>query len=236
MLNPRKSFLPHKGGDTTYSIEYPNEHTTMLTTLEDLVPEILARAAGTPRLIVAIAGPPGSGKSTASASLCAAINLREADAAVVVPMDGFHLDNAILDALDLRKRKGSPPTFDVAGFEVLLRRLRETREDVVIPLFDRKLDLARAGAGIVKADQRILLVEGNYLLLNQPPWDRLAPLFDLTIFLDVDRLELENRLVQRWLAHGHNVGSAQARALSNDMPNAELVLEESRAADYTVKN
>ena len=138
--------------------------------------------------------------------------MQEADAAVVVPMDGFHLDNAILDALDLRKRKGSPPTFDVAGFEVLLRRLRETREDVVIPLFDRKLDLARAGAGIVKADQRILLVEGNYLLLNQPPWDRLAPLFDVTIFLDVDRLELENRLVQRWLAHGHNVGSAQARA------------------------
>ncbi|MBB3236562.1 nucleoside triphosphate hydrolase [Phyllobacterium endophyticum] len=208
----------------------------MLTTLEDLVPEILARAAETSRLIVAIAGPPGSGKSTVSASLCAAINLQEPDAAVVVPMDGFHLDNAILDAMDLRKRKGSPATFDVAGFEVLLRRLRETREDVVIPLFERKLDLARAGAGIVKADQRILLVEGNYLLLDQSPWDRLAPYFDLTLFLDVDRLELENRLVQRWLAHGHNVGSAQKRAWSNDIPNAELVLEKSRPADYVVRN
>ncbi len=208
----------------------------MLIKLEDLVPEILARAAGIPRLIVAIAGPPGAGKSTAAASLCAAINMQDEAAAVVVPMDGFHLDNAILDAMDLRKRKGSPPTFDCAGFEVLLRRLRETREDVVIPLFDRKLDLARAGAGIVKADQRVLLVEGNYLLLDQPPWNRLAPLFDVTIFLDVDRLELENRLVHRWLTHGYNVGSAQARALSNDMPNAELVLEESRAADYTVQN
>jgi len=208
----------------------------MPTTLEDLVPEILARAAETSRLIVAIAGPPGSGKSTVSASLCAAINLQEPDAAVVVPMDGFHLDNAILDAMDLRKRKGSPATFDVAGFEVLLRRLRETREDVVIPLFERKLDLARAGAGIVKADQRILLVEGNYLLLDQSPWDRLAPYFDLTLFLDVDRLELENRLVQRWLAHGHNVGSAQKRAWSNDIPNAELVLEKSRPADYVVRN
>lgn len=208
----------------------------MLTTLEDLVPELLSRAAGIPRLIVAIAGPPGAGKSTAAASLCAAINMQSEAAAAVVPMDGFHLDNAILDAMDLRKRKGSPPTFDCAGFEVLLRRLRETREDVVIPLFDRKLDLARAGAGIVKADQRILLVEGNYLLLNQQPWDRLAPLFDVTIFLEVDRLELENRLVHRWLTHGYNVGSAQARALSNDMPNAELILEESRDADYTVRN
>lgn len=208
----------------------------MLITLEDLVPEILARAAGIPRLIVAIAGPPGAGKSTVAATLCAAINAREPVAAAVVPMDGFHLDNAVLDAQNLRKRKGSPPTFDCAGFEVLLKRLRDINEDIVIPLFDRKLDLARAGAGIVRAGKRILLVEGNYLLLNQPPWDRLAPLFDVTVFLEVDRLDLENRLVQRWLGFGYNVGSAQARALSNDMPNAELVLEESRVADYTVRN
>jgi pantothenate kinase len=208
----------------------------MLITLDDLVPELLARAAKTNRLIVAIAGPPGAGKSTVAATLCAAINARDPVAAAVVPMDGFHLDNAILDARNLRKRKGSPPTFDCAGFEVLLTRLRSTSEDVVIPLFDRKLDLARAGAGIVMASQRILLVEGNYLLLNLPPWDRLAPLFDVTIFLDVDRIELENRLVQRWLGFGHNVGSAQQRALSNDLPNAELVVEESRDADFTISN
>jgi pantothenate kinase len=208
----------------------------MLTTLEDLVPEILARAAGTSRLILAIAGPPGSGKSTFSEQLCVALNERAEGAAVVVPMDGFHLDNAVLDRLDLRKRKGSPPTFDCAGFEVMLKRLREGGADIVIPLFDRRLDLARAGADIVKSNQRILLVEGNYLLLDQAPWDRLAPYFDLTLFLDVDRLELENRLVQRWLAHGHNVGSAQKRAWSNDIPNAELVLEKSRPADYVVRN
>ncbi|SFJ27330.1 Panthothenate kinase [Phyllobacterium sp. CL33Tsu] len=208
----------------------------MMITVEDLVPELLARAARTDRLIVAIAGAPGAGKSTASAALCKAINAREPGAAIVVPMDGFHLDNAILDAMNLRKRKGSPPTFDCAGFEALLNRLRHIGDDVVIPLFDRKLDLARAGADIVRAGQRILLVEGNYLLLDQAPWDRLAPLFDVTVFLEVDRLELENRLVQRWLGLGHNVGSAQQRALSNDMPNAELVLEESREADFTIRN
>lgn len=205
-------------------------------TAQDLVSAILARAADTKRLVVAIAGPPGAGKSTVSATLCAAINARDPDAAVVVPMDGFHLDNAILDARDMRKRKGSPPTFDCAGFEVMLTRLREGGEDIVIPLFDRKLDLARAGADIVKADQRILLVEGNYLLLDQAPWNRLEPLFDMTVFLQVDRLELENRLVQRWLGFGYNVGSAQARALSNDMPNADLVLEHSRPADFILKN
>jgi pantothenate kinase len=208
----------------------------MMITVEDLVLELLARAARTDRLIVAIAGAPGAGKSTASAALCEAINAREPGAAIVVPMDGFHLDNAILDAMNLRKRKGSPPTFDCAGLEALLNRLRHIGDDVVIPLFDRKLDLARAGADIVRAGQRILLVEGNYLLLDQAPWDRLAPLFDVTVFLEVDRLELENRLVQRWLGLGHNVGSAQQRALSNDMPNAELVLEESREADFTIRN
>lgn len=208
----------------------------MMITVEDLVPELLVRAARTDRLIVAIAGAPGAGKSTASAALCEAINAREPGMAIVVPMDGFHLDNAILDAMNLRKRKGSPPTFDCAGFEALLKRLRNIGDDVVIPLFDRKLDLARAGADIVRAGQRILLVEGNYLLLDQAPWDRLAPLFDVTVFLEVDRLELENRLVQRWLGLGHKVGSAQQRALSNDMPNAELVLEESREADFTIRN
>ncbi|QND54916.1 nucleoside triphosphate hydrolase (plasmid) [Phyllobacterium sp. 628] len=208
----------------------------MNITIEDLVPVILARAAETKRLIVAIAGPPGAGKSTVSAALCEAINTIEADAAVVVPMDGFHLDNAILEARDQRKRKGSPSTFDCAGLEILLKRLRAGEDEVVIPLFDRKLDLARAGAGIVRGDQRILLVEGNYLLLNEHPWDRLAPLFDMTVFLQVDRIEMENRLVQRWLGFGYNVGSAQQRAQSNDIPNAELVLSASRPADYTVTN
>ncbi|MHC1550748.1 nucleoside/nucleotide kinase family protein [Phyllobacterium sp. K27] len=212
------------------------DHGQEVVTTQELVTAILARAADTKRLVVAIAGPPGAGKSTVSAKLCAAINERDPGAAVVVPMDGFHLDNAILDAQDMRKRKGSPPTFDCAGFEVMLKRLREGGEDIVIPLFDRKLDLARAGADIVRADQRILLVEGNYLLLDQAPWDRLEPLFDLTVFLQVDQLELENRLVQRWLGFGYNVGSAQARALSNDMPNANLVLEHSRPADFILKN
>ncbi|MBC8716179.1 nucleoside/nucleotide kinase family protein [Ochrobactrum sp. Marseille-Q0166] len=202
---------------------------------ESLPEEILTKLSNSDgRLIVAIAGPPGAGKSTFSEYLRDAINKGGTEPAVIVPMDGFHLDNAILDERGLRSRKGSPPTFDCAGFADLLGRLKNASEDVVIPVFDRTLDLARAGAAIVHADHRILLVEGNYLLLDQQPWTKLTPFFDMTIFLEVPFAELERRLIQRWLDHGHTEVAARERAFSNDIPNAELVVSTSRNANYVV--
>lgn len=182
--------------------------------------------------MVAIAGPPGAGKSTLSQALCSGLNGGAGDGpATVVPMDGFHLDNAILEARGLLPRKGAPETFDVDGFEAVLRRIRRKRREVAIPLFDRRLDLARAGGAVVAPRHRIVLVEGNYLLVDRPPWDRLAGLFDLTIFLDVPHAELERRLVQRWLDHGHTPAAARRRALANDVPNADFVVAFSRPAD-----
>jgi pantothenate kinase len=202
---------------------------------EKLPAEILSKLSNTDgRLIVAIAGPPGAGKSTISEYLRDAINKGGVGSAVIVPMDGFHLDNAILEERGLRSRKGSPPTFDCAGFAALLGRLKNASEDVIIPAFDRTLDLARAGAAIVRVDHQILLVEGNYLLLNQEPWTELASFFDMTIFLEVPFSELERRLIQRWLDHGHTEDAARQRALSNDIPNAELVVSSSRDANYIV--
>lgn len=202
---------------------------------DTLAAEILVRhSQADGRLIVAVAGPPGAGKSTLSEHLRDAINRGGEGPFVVVPMDGFHLDNAILDRRGLRPRKGAPQTFDCAGFAALLQRLRGTAEDVVIPVFDRALDLARAGASIVRADHGILLVEGNYLLLDEEPWTRLAPFFDMTVYLDVPLPELERRLVQRWLDHGHDEAAARVRALSNDIPNAERVVSRSRPADFVL--
>ena len=202
---------------------------------EALPSEILARLAEADgRLMVAIAGPPGAGKSTLSDDLRTALNRGGEGPAVVVPMDGFHFDNVILDQRGLRSRKGSPLTFDCTGFAALLERLRGASEDVVIPVFDRSLDLARAGASIVRADHRIVLVEGNYLLLDQEPWSRLASFFDMTIYLDVPLAELERRLMQRWLDHGHDDQAARKRAFSNDIPNAELVVSSSRKADFVI--
>ena len=89
-------------------------------------------------------------------------------------------------------------------------------------------------AEIVSADVRFVLVEGNYLLLDEEPWSRLAPLFDFTIFVDVPRAELEHRLCRRWHEHGRSEEDALAWIATNDLPNIERVLARRRPADMVV--
>ncbi|CUW43630.1 putative fructose transport system kinase [Brucella vulpis] len=202
---------------------------------EALPSEILARLAKTGgRLIVAIAGPPGAGKSTLSDYLLHAINKGGNAPSIIVPMDGFHIDDVILEQRGLLDRKGSPPTFDCAGFSSLLQHLKGAEEEIFIPVFDRSLELSRAAASVVGPEHRILLVEGNYLLLDREPWSRLAPFFDMTVYLDVPFAVLERRLTDRWLGFGFDAEMARNRALSNDIPNAELVAAQSRKAGFVV--
>jgi pantothenate kinase len=195
---------------------------------------IREKARDTPRFMVAIAGAPGSGKSTLAGKLRDALNAAE-ESAVVVPMDGFHFDDVVLNARGQRSRKGAPFTFDVAGFEVTLRRIRAREPAVAIPVFDRSLELSRAAADIVEAETRFILIEGNYLLLDQTPWTGLRQYFDLTIYLDVPYAELERRLIDRWLGHGFDMAYARNWIASNDGPNVQTVLEDSAGADITLK-
>ena len=195
----------------------------------DLAREITTRGAAADRFIVAVAGPPGAGKSTLAGDVAKAIGA----GARVVPMDGFHFDNAVLDRLGLRSRKGAPETFDALGFVHLMRRLR-AGEDAAIPVFDRDADLSRAGADLVTGADKYLIVEGNYLLLNDTPWTDLAPLFDLTLFIDVPEAELDRRLVERWDHHGKTPAGARHWIDSNDMPNIRRVTKGSRQADIVI--
>ena len=188
------------------------------------------------RLIVAIVGAPGAGKSTLAETLCTELNSVEDPArqtrAVVVPMDGFHLDNVILEQRGQMAVKGSPQTFDVHGFHSLVERLAgPVDQPVYVPLFDRAADLSRNAAQCVDSVHEVVILEGNYLLLKHGGWQTLAPLFDLRVFLDVPFDVLESRLVQRWLDHGLSAEEARTRALSNDIPNAHTVVEDSAEAD-----
>lgn len=175
-----------------------------------------------PRVLVALVGAPASGKSTLASELARRLNLQKCSA-TVVPMDGFHLDNAILDARELRPRKGAPETFDAHGFISLVKRLKDKAE-VIAPAFDRTRDLSVAGAIAVSADTRVVIVEGNYLMFDEDPWRDLAPLWDLTARLDVPMDQLRARLIQRWLSLNLSRAAATRRAESNDIPNAERIV------------
>jgi len=112
-----------------------------------------------------------------------------------------------------------------------LQRLRQREDSVVVPAFDRELDVAKAGVARIDRSIRYIVCEGNYLLVDQDPWRRLAPLFDLTVMIETPRAELERRLTQRWLDHGRDHAEALAWVQSNDMPNADYVMSKSADAD-----
>jgi pantothenate kinase len=196
--------------------------------LDGICEEILQRAATFQRFVVGIAGPPGAGKSTLASKLAAKLG-----DAIVLPMDGFHYDNAVLDQLGLRHRKGAPETFDYRGFAAILKRIRDREPAVAIPVFDRTIDLARAGAAIVDQRTKFIVVEGNYLFYESP-WSDLAYCFDLSIYLDVPRDELHRRLMQRWLDLGRTSEQASHWVATNDMPNVDRVIAFRRQADLTL--
>lgn len=187
---------------------------------------------GPARVLVAISGAPASGKTTLADELARRLNAQKCET-VVVPQDGFHLDNQVLEASGQLNRKGAPHTFDGAGFVHLVRRLKE-RSDVAVPVFDRTRDIAIAGARIVPASAEVVIVEGNYLLYDDAPWFNLAPLWTLSVRLDVPIEDLRARLIQRWLGHGFSRTAATRRATGNDIPNAQSVIDKALPASLTM--
>ena len=199
--------------------------------------DALLTEEGATRRIVAIAGSPGSGKSTAAESLKARLNARRPGVADILPMDGYHFDDAVLNARGDRPRKGAPHTFDLDGFRAMLERLRaDTGRDVAVPVFDRSIEIARAGGRIVEATTRIILAEGNYLLLDAPGWRDLVPLFDLTVMIEAREELLIERLTERWLGFGYEPEALIEKLEGNDLPNMRLVLQESRPADVALRS
>lgn len=212
--------------DLTQGVENP-----AVVSLESLAARVAACFVGE-RLLVALVGPPGSGKTTTGDALRDELQRQCRSNVQIVPMDGFHYDNAVLKERRLMARKGAPETFDVGSLEHVLMRLSTTNSaDVAVPVFDRNIDLARASARIISRKTGIIIVEGNYLLLRDEPWNRLRQYFDLSIMIDCDERTLRARLMKRWLDLGHAEAEATVKVETNDLPNAKRVLADSVTAD-----
>jgi pantothenate kinase len=148
-------------------------------------------------------------------------------------MDGYHYDDRVLIERGLRARKGVPDTFDVLGLLHMLDRLKRNQEDeIAVPVFDRDLEISRAGARLISSAVRVLIVEGNYLLLDQQPWSRLHAMFDITVAVDAPEDILRQRLVERWRGYGLPLAEIEAKVEDNDLPNGRYVISNSKPADF----
>ncbi len=197
---------------------------------QDRIAELLA---GGQRRLLGIVGPPGSGKSTLAQAVFDSVG----SPAVVVPMDGFHLANSELSRLGIASRKGAEDTFDSAGFVALLRRIRQQKDDEIVyaPEFRREIEEPIASAIPVISDKKLIIVEGNYLLLDCGHWKNVRGLLDEVWYVEVDQQVRQSRLVQRHMRFGRSEEAAIAWVANTDEPNAEVIESTKSRADVVVR-
>ncbi|MEJ5943801.1 nucleoside/nucleotide kinase family protein [Pseudokineococcus basanitobsidens] len=213
--------------------------------LEDLVDRALSLLEGRDRVLLGVAGAPAAGKTTLARAVVDGVGAAlagrgahgpgEPPVAVQVPMDGFHLADVELARLGLSDRKGVPASFDAGGYVALLRRLRAADEEVVYaPAFERDLEQALAGAVAVPRSTRLVVTEGNYLLLDEAPWDAVRPLLDEVWFVGAPEDERVARLLARHVEFGKTPEAARAWMAAVDDPDAALAAAGRSAADLVV--
>ena len=188
----------------------------------------------TSRYFIALSGAPGSGKSTVSEKLVGDLNT-VGHKSRILQMDAFHYDDQILKEKNLLLKKGAPETFDVMGLLNFINRL-EKESEVVIPFFDRSLELSRSSAVIISDDIKVVIVEGNYLLLKSHPWRELHKFFNFTIIVNCDERILEERLIKRWENFNLSKEIINQKVYENDLPNGVYVLKNSISPDFELSN
>ncbi|QQE12048.1 hypothetical protein JD969_00800 [Planctomycetota bacterium] len=210
--------------------------------LEHLAQDLLTKyqAPSSSRIIIAIAGPPGSGKSTFASMITKHLNiLAQSTVAAIVPMDGFHLTNSQLQSRNLTHLKGAPQTFDTQAYLTLIQTLKNASSTEYYPTYDRSLHepvLNKGSEHLISSEIKFIITEGNYLLLDQPPWSEIHALYTQKWFLKTSLKQCEN-----WLYERHTIGSssksqqqANLHIKNVDKPNINLVNQNSVSADLNL--
>ena len=198
------------------------ETSALVSNLVDQLTQRLAADDAPERLVVGLAGAPGSGKSTIAEQLKTGLKAAGIFAGLVA-MDGFHLSNAVLDELGRRNRKGTPDTFDVEGYLTILDRVRaDGAPQVFAPVYRRDMHESVA-AGSIVSGTGVVVTEGNYLALETRGWGAARERIDLLIHIDVPEEVLVPRLINRHEDFGKNPLAAGHWVRTVDLPNARLI-------------
>ncbi|MEV6635325.1 nucleoside/nucleotide kinase family protein [Actinoplanes sp. NPDC051470] len=201
-------------------------------TFDDLVRRAKALVKDGRRAVLGITGAPAAGKTTLAEELVKAI---DSEWAAHVPMDGFHLADVELSRLGRRDAKGAPDTFDALGYAALLKRLHDDEDDVIYaPGFERVIEQPIAGAIPVFRSARLIVSEGNYLLVGDGPWPKVAPLLTEVWYADLDQEERITRLIDRHRRFGKDEADAVEWATGTDERNAQIILATRERADLIV--
>ncbi len=185
-----------------------------------------------PRTIIGIVGKPGSGKSTVVAEIQ---NQFKGSDVAIIPMDGYHLSNEELIELGRRDRKGAPDTFDVTGFASLLAKVKnEIQVEHRFPIFRREIEASISGEGVVCANTKVVVVEGNYLFSEEHNWNEVFPLLDQSWYIEIDDEIRIQRLIARHIRYGKSPQDAEAWSLGSDEMNARFIEKSANRAEKVI--
>lgn len=196
------------------------------------------------RILAAVAGPPGSGKTAFATLLVALINAKmQREEAVLIQQDGWHYPNVYLDShmiqhkgevIILRRLKGSPETYDTESIYAFLQRCK-AGDQIEYPVYSRQLHDPIPNAGRITANHHIVVLEGNYWLLREDPWQQFQALFDMRLLITAPQKKLVEGLRQRHLRGGKTLEAANRQITSVDLPNIERVAKNSVSAEVIVQ-